>query len=123
MRKVHETLRLYAEVEPEKVTEACHVIARLVDGQSLDEREYWSTQKRDEQRWDWAPALPRTIGPGSKVRVKLDAYDDERRWHNGAIGVVVGIRRDVVVNYTNDTGVGYHHEMNRLERQVLVQTT
>jgi hypothetical protein len=123
VRKVHEVIQLYADVEPEKTAEACHVIARLVDGKTLDEREYWSASRREEQQWDWAPALPRTIGPGSTVRVKPDAYGptDPRRVHNGRVGIVVGIRRDVIVTYTNEgRGVspGQHHEMNKLERQV-----
>lgn len=122
MRKVYETLRPYAEAEPEKVSESCHVLSRLIDGQPLDSREYWSAERRAEQQWDWAPALPRTIGPGSTVRVMPDAYADERRVHNGKVGVVAAIRRDVVVNYTGDTGAGYHHELNKLERQVPLRT-
>ena len=120
MRKVHETIQLYADVEPEKVAAAMPLIARLLVGKPLDEREYWSEDKRTEQQWDWVPVLPRTIGPGSTVRVKLDAYggNDPRSGHNGKIGVVAAIRRDVVVNYTGETGVGWHHEMNQLERQM-----
>jgi hypothetical protein len=125
VRKVHEVLQPYADVmTPEEVTEACHVLSRLVDGKSLDEREYWSKQRQEEQLWDWAPALPRTIGPGSAVRVRPDAYDrsDARYIHNGRVGVVAAIRRDVIVTYTDqarpEPGIGQHHELNKLERQV-----
>jgi len=124
VRKVHETLQPYAVEQPEAVAEACHVLSRLVDGKSLDAREYWSAQKQAEQQWDWIQALPRTLGPGAIVRVRLDAYDanDPRRVHNGRVGTVAGIRRDVIVTYTDDAArgvtMGQHHELNKLERQV-----
>jgi hypothetical protein len=127
VRKVYETIRLYSEVEPEKVAAAMPLIARLLLGKPLDEREYWSQARRDEQHWDWVPALPRSVGPGSTVRVRLDAngQNDPRRVHNGRVGVIVGIRRDVIVSYSDNPsqglGVGQHHELNKLERQVPVQ--
>jgi hypothetical protein len=122
VRKVHETVGPYAEAEAEKVAAAMPVLARLLEGKPLDERRYWSNQRRAEQQWDWAPALPRTIGPGSVVRVKPDAYADNRRGHNGKVGTVVAIRRDVIVDYSGGgIGMGYHHEMSKLERRVPLQ--
>ena len=102
------------------------MLARLLDGKPLDEREYWSEAERAEQQWDWVPALPRSIGPGRQVRVKLDAYtgDDPRSGHNGKVGAVAAIRRDVVVNYTDARLRAWarHHELNKLERQVPLRT-
>lgn len=122
MKKVLEVLFPYAEADPESTAEAGHVLGRLADGKPLDSREYWSKKKRAEQQWDWVPALPRSLSPGDMVRVKRDAYQGDLSVHNGKVGTVVALRRGVIVQYENHgAGMGFLHDVSRLERRVLLR--
>ena len=94
------------------------MLTHLLVGMPIPE-ELWTTEQQEQRLYTWIPALPRSLHPGDKVRVRHDAYPQGSPGyaHNGREGTVMAIRRGIIVGYTG-TSTGIRHEIERLERQV-----
>ena len=122
-RIVEDVLAVFGDddIEVEDARQACLILVQLMLGKPLPQ-ELWTEEKRAELAYRWVPVMPRAINPGDVVRVKEDAYapTSTMRSHNGMTGIVVAIRRGVVVSYTGGSGLGVTHPPAALERRVPV---
>jgi hypothetical protein len=74
----------------------------------------------DDTPEQWVPLSLGMFRKGDRVRVRRDAFDDDRAVaHNGREGVIVDARRgDVIVDIRDDRVpviVGHHYRPNELE--------
>jgi hypothetical protein len=119
---VYEALAPYAAAEPERTASAMPVLAQLLQGKPLGE-EFWTEEKWASASFVWRPILPNSLTPGELVRVKVDAYDDERAVLNGKVGRVSALRGGMIINYDDEQGstMGDRHPLDKLERQIPIR--
>ena len=122
VRKMHEALNPYAIADPEGTASAMPIVARLMVGLPLGEAQ-WSERKRATATFVWREVLPNSLSPGDIVRVKPDAYTDQRAAVNGKVGTVTALRGGVVVRYEGQRALtmGDRHAPDKLERQVPIR--